>query len=66
MAQIKTVQPAERRAYTVREFCSAYRVSRSHTYKLMQRGQLRTVLVGGKRLIPVAAAEALIAEGANG
>ena len=64
MARNVTVQ-IERRAYTVREFCSAYRVSRSHTYKLMTLGKLRTVLVGGKRLIPVEAAAELMNGGVN-
>ena len=65
MAQIETVRPDERRAYTVREFCSAYRVSRSHTYNLMSQGKLRTVRVGGKRLIPVEAAAELMNGGAQ-
>jgi excisionase family DNA binding protein len=60
MPQIATIQPDERRAYTVKEFCSAYRVSRSHVYELMARKKLRTVRVGGKRLIPVEAAAELM------
>jgi excisionase family DNA binding protein len=64
--QTEIVRPEERRAYTVREFCSAYRISRSHIYKLMTLGKLRTVLVGGKRLIPVEAAAELMNGGANG
>jgi excisionase family DNA binding protein len=51
---------SERRVYSVREFCNAYRVSRSFAYKLMQIGKLRTISVGGRRLIPVEAAEELI------
>ncbi len=53
-----------RRAYRVQEFCDAYRLSRSTTYKLMKAGKLKTVLVGGRRLIPVEAAEALFGEAA--
>ena len=65
MEKANDFQPEERRAYTVREFCSAYRVSRSHVYKLMSLSKLRTVLVGGKRLIPVEAAEELLNGGAK-
>lgn len=50
----------ERRAYRVNEFCASHRVSRSTVYKLMAAGKLRTVLVGGRRLIPAEAAEALL------
>jgi excisionase family DNA binding protein len=65
MARIESVQHQERRAYTVREFCAAFRVSHSHVYKLFETGRLRSVRVGGKRLIPVEAAQALMNGGAN-
>jgi excisionase family DNA binding protein len=53
-----------RRAYQVNEAVATYRLSRSTLYKLMSDGTLRSVKVGGRRLIPVEALEALIAEGA--
>jgi excisionase family DNA binding protein len=52
-----------RRAYQVNEATTAYRLSRSTLYKLMSAGTLRSVKVGGRRLIPVEALEALIAGG---
>jgi excisionase family DNA binding protein len=52
-----------RRAYQINEAAAAYRLSRSTLYKLMAAGTLRSVKVGGRRLIPVEALEALIAEG---
>jgi hypothetical protein len=52
----------ERRALRLNEFCQLYGLSRATAYKLMAAGKLRTVLVGGRRLVPVDAAEALIAE----
>jgi excisionase family DNA binding protein len=55
----------ERRVYLVDEAAAAYRLSRSTLYKLMAAGTLRSVKVGGRRLIPVEALEALIAEGAR-
>jgi excisionase family DNA binding protein len=54
------LKPEDRRAFTVKEFCNAYRVSRSLAYKLMADQKLRSVLVGGKRLIPVEAAAELM------
>jgi hypothetical protein len=52
------------RAYRVRDFCRDFGLSRSSVYKLMQSGQLATVKVAGRRLIPAEAAEALLkAEG---
>ncbi|MCB1536989.1 MAG: helix-turn-helix domain-containing protein [Rhodoblastus sp.] len=53
-----------RRAFRVNEFCEAYRVSRATVYKLMKEGKLRTALIGGRRVIPVDAAEALLGEAA--
>jgi excisionase family DNA binding protein len=53
---------SERRALRVNEFCKLYGLSRATAYKLMKTGQLRTVFVGGRRLVPVDAAEALISE----
>jgi predicted DNA-binding transcriptional regulator AlpA len=50
----------ERRALRVNEFCAAYGLSRSTAYKLMKTGKLRTVLIGGRRVVPVDAAEALL------
>jgi excisionase family DNA binding protein len=50
----------ERRAFRVSEFCRAYGVSASTTYKLIREGKLRSVLVCGRRLIPRDAAEKLI------
>jgi excisionase family DNA binding protein len=52
----------ERRALRIDEFCDAYRLSRATTYRLIKDGKLRTVLVGRRRLVPVDAAEALLAE----
>ena len=52
-----------RRAYSVKDFCRAYSLSRSTTYKLIKDGRLRSVTVMGRRLIPADAAEELVAQG---
>lgn len=53
----------ERRAYRVDEAATAFRLSRSTLYKLMAAGALRSVKIGGRRLIPVDAIEGLLAGG---
>lgn len=60
MLQDKRGGPGARRAYQVDEAVAAYRLSRSTLYKLMAIGKLRTVKIGGRRLIPVDAIEALL------
>jgi excisionase family DNA binding protein len=50
-----------RRVYQINEAAAAYRLSRSTIYKLIAAGTLRSVKVGGRRLIPVEAIEALFA-----
>lgn len=53
----------EKRALTISEFRAAYGPSRATIYKMMNAGTLRTVLVGGRRLIPVDVAEELLKSG---
>ena len=54
-------QVYEKRAFRIDEFCAAYGLGRTKTYDLIKTGKLRTVLVGGRRLVPRDAAEALFA-----
>jgi excisionase family DNA binding protein len=58
------ISPGEKRAYRVNEAVAAYRLSRSTIYKLIAVGTLRTVKIGGRRLIPRDALEALLNEDA--
>ncbi len=60
----KVAPPAERQMWTVQEFCAAYRLGPTTFYKLKATGKLRTVMIGGRRLVPVDAAKALM-NGAN-
>lgn len=52
----------EKRAFRIDEFCAVYGLGRTKTYDLIKAGKLRTVLVGGRRLVPKDAAEALLAQ----
>jgi excisionase family DNA binding protein len=52
----------QKRAYRIDEFCTAYGLGRTKVYELIKCGRLRTVLVGGRRLVPVEAGEALLTD----
>lgn len=56
-----TKADAPRRAYTINEFVAAFRISRATVYRLIRNGSLRATLLAGRRVIPVDAAEALLA-----
>ena len=55
----------EKRAYRINEFCATYGLGRTKTYDLIRTGKLRTIMVGGRRLIHKDAAEALFSERAS-
>ena len=44
--------PAERRAFTMDEACAALRLGRTTLYALIRDGQLHTVRIGKRRLVP--------------
>lgn len=48
------------RAYGIKAYCKAYGLSRSTVYNLFAAGKLRSVRIGGRRLIPADDAEALL------
>jgi predicted DNA-binding transcriptional regulator AlpA len=48
------------RAITVPQFCQMYSLSRQTTYNMINSGQLKSVLQGGRRLISVDSAEKLL------
>lgn len=64
MSNQNTISTDQRRAFRVKDFCALYSVSRSTAHKLMAEGKLRSIRVGGRRLIPKECAEALLEGGA--
>ncbi len=62
---IPQLEPAQKRAYRVNEFCAAYGLSRTTTYALIGAGKLHSVVVGGRRLIRRDDAEALFSVAAS-
>jgi len=51
-------------AYSIPEAAQALGIGRTLTIKLVQSGQLRSIKVGRRRLVPAAALEELLARGA--
>jgi excisionase family DNA binding protein len=55
------VNSAERPlAYQVNAFCRSIGIGRSKFYDLIKEGKIRTVLVGGRRVVPATEAERLL------
>jgi predicted site-specific integrase-resolvase len=63
MPNIQT-EEAPRLAWQVNPFCRAVGISRTSFYELVKRGEIRTVLVAGRRLVPDTEARRLLAEAA--
>lgn len=55
----------EPRALRVREVRAAYRIGKTKIYDLLAQGKLKSVKVGGTRLILVESLEALLASGGD-
>jgi len=65
MSQQIGVSAQEKRAFHVKEAAAVYRLSRSTLSKLMAAGTLRSVKIGGRRLLPIDALEGLLSGGAK-
>ena len=63
MPNIQTEQ-TPRLAWRVNSFCRAVGISRTSFYELVKRGEIRTVLIAGRRLVPDTEARRLLAEAA--
>jgi excisionase family DNA binding protein len=61
----KNLEIPERRAFSIRETERAVSLSRATIYRLIAAGKLTTVKVGARRLVQVAAIDALLAGGAK-
>ena len=53
-----------RLAYRVNTFCKCVGLGRTKFYELVRDGKIKTVIIGGRRLIPATEAERLLSEGA--
>jgi hypothetical protein len=59
---IARLRPDAKRAFRIGEFCAIYGIGRTKAYDLIKAEKLRSVLIGGIRLVPRDAAEALLAQ----
>jgi excisionase family DNA binding protein len=59
----KSRAPVERQAYTVAEFAHALGLSRAFAYKLIDEGEVRTVRLGRRVLVPRTEVDRILADG---
>ena len=50
-------------AYRVAQFCKAIGLGKTKFYELVAAGKIRTIVIGGRRLIPADEAQRLVREG---
>ncbi len=61
----KNLEPVELRALSIIEAARASGLSRATLYRSIASGQLKTVKIGARRLVPVHALDALLNGGAQ-
>ena len=54
----------ERRALSIQETAQTLGISRATLYRRLKEGRITTIVLGSRRLVPVAAIDALLREGA--
>jgi excisionase family DNA binding protein len=65
-SQSQAAREQQRRlAYSVRETVRTTNLSYASIYRLIRAGKIRSVKIGGRRLIPASALDALLEEGAQ-
>lgn len=47
-------------AYSVRDFCTLMDLGRTTFYKLLKKQEIKTIRIGGRRLVPAAEARRLL------
>jgi len=65
VAGMRNAYEQERRALSIEEAARSCGLSRSTLYRLLKNGKLPTVKIGARRLVPVAAIDALLSGGAQ-
>jgi excisionase family DNA binding protein len=61
-SSMDSVEP-DRLAFRVKPFCESIGISRTTFYELVRNGKIRTIVIGGRRLVPAAEAQRLVREG---
>jgi excisionase family DNA binding protein len=47
-------------AYQINQFCRLIGIGRSHFYELVKDGKIRTVMLGGRRVVPASEGDRLL------
>jgi len=58
-------QKLEPLAYQIDQFCQIIGLGRTAVYKLIKEGKIKTIRIGGRRLIPRSEALRLVKEGSQ-
>jgi excisionase family DNA binding protein len=53
----------DRLAYRVQPFCKGIGIGRTKFYELVATGKIKTIVIGGRRLIPADEVQRLVREG---
>lgn len=61
VASLEPMKPPIRLAYQVGAFCNLVGISRSHFYRLVKKGEIKTVRLGTRTLVPACEVERLLA-----
>lgn len=61
------IEPTEthRLAFRVQPFCKSIGIGRTKFYELVRDGKIKTIVIGGRRLIPADEAQRLVREGCD-
>lgn len=65
LSRAKDRRPSGRLAWRVKEFCEAIGISRSHFYEQVKRGKIKTICIGGRRLVPDTERARILSGGAD-
>jgi len=52
-------------AYRVTSFCKSIGIGRTKFYELVREGKIRTIIIGGRRLVPADEVQRLLQEGSK-
>jgi len=61
--QSKTKEADTPLAYRVRDFCKSVGVGKTKFYELLRAGKIKTITIGGRRLVPAEEAQRIVREG---
>jgi hypothetical protein len=62
-SEIRGSSGSDRLAYRVKSFCTAIGIGRTKFYELVRTRKIKTIIIGGRRLVPADEAQRIIREG---